>query len=837
MKRNRSLWAILGVLAAVSAASCDDSKTTPLCGGDICTDGEVCNIVRDKCERVNVCGNACAEGEECDDFTGLCKTSCNNCNGLCNEFQTCDTASCTCVAGAACNNCGGLCNANQTCNTTLCKCENKPHVCNNCNGLCNEDQTCDTNSCTCKPKGSQTCNNCDGLCTGKQTCDTDSCTCACNNCNGQCTGDTVCDPDSCECVKDCNNCNGECGTDMQCDTKSCSCIPCNGLVYNNRCLAYANNCSPSCSDQYEICTVEGCRSPACAGMVWDEEQCFCSITGKLWEWADKTIPCGEAPAIECQEPDGNLVPNWSFENWDEDGLPEYWILHRNSTSSEGESAAAKISDPQTCKLAARFQNAESKVARLESDPIAVPENPVSGVNLKLACTAYLKGEGDVNLGYRGLDASGKKLGTYTNEAKKQVTLSQTPYYRDYSWEMSFDDSVKSFQVLIGLSEGDVQVDSVSCVVNDDNLCKGITCEHEWEICDVRNHKDPETGKFIGLCIPRPGRCSTAAETADENGEGGKDTCSEWEQCDPDEHVCKGVDGKCKTNLSCTDDAKPMCDTATHECVAATDEEICAKANCNEYRECSVATRGECVLKPGYCNTSADCTDDKPICFGSEHTCVTSDSAYTVATRKDCPLADDYFNYLNYVDEDPKKELLHETLVCPVNIVPNGGFEAWEIFRFTSTSTPHPVPAWWHAIKDYNNFVAAASNYLSEFSFDAFSEDKDHVHNGSSALRIQFTGDEAPRFTSWGFKVPGGTWDCSYWVRGTGDVRVITFSSAGEMPKTNFIHYDTDTWKRGTFDLRPAASDARVIIYVSHTTAARDHIQIDDVACTARGGWI
>ena len=74
-------------------------------------------------------------------------------------------------------------------------------------------------------------------------------------------------------------------------------------------------------------------------------------------------------------------------------------------------------------------------------------------------------------------------------------------------------------------------------------------------------------------------------------------------------------------------------------------------------------------------------------------------------------------------------------------------------------------------------------------------------------------------------------DCSYWVRGKGDIRIHSYSSRGENPKSEYQTIDTTEWKRMPFSIRASSSSMRLIFYVSNTDASKDHIQIDDVVCS------
>ncbi|MBO4351476.1 MAG: hypothetical protein J6A01_11105 [Proteobacteria bacterium] len=814
------------VLLALGMAGCtDDGGEENDCGG-LCAVGQKCDVKTNLCYVP--CGALrCATNEICDPVTMLCTlpSNCNNCNGLCGPTQTCDAAACICRENSVvCNNCNGTCTPDQICNPSTCQCDPKPVECNNCNGTCGENQTCDSESCTCQDNP-VVCDNCNGECRDDQTCDIASCTCqdnpvVCDNCGGKCRDDQTCDIASCTCQDNpvvCDNCDGKCTDKQVCNTSSCKCEP--KPVDPGKCEFVKN-----CNEKYETWDEEKCDcvNTACIGKTWDPEVCYCSITGKLWKHGGE-IPCDEETSTECEEKPENVVVNWSFEDWTND-IPDNWSLYNNAFSQAG--SLNKVTDPKSCEYAVLFANPSKKVARIEGDPIMIPEKTYSGGNLKLKCTAWVKGIGKVNLGYRGLNDEGKDVSAETMEDKKTASLTGAPEYKKMEFTASFGNSV-AFQPLIGLRSVDdstisdtaITVDDFECVV-EDTLCTGISCEHDWEICDIANHKD-ENDKYIGLCIPREGFCDV---TKDADGKVQTLGCKTTESCDLTTHTCRREDGKCDSNTDCPDDSKPVCNTTSHECEAG---DPCAKAKCSEWKECTVASRGKCVLKEGRCDNLFDCMDKSaPACYGAEHRCVSEDFVYPVAKKNECPLGE-YFKMVNGDNKD---------LICPVNIVPNGSFEDWEEVDITSKTKAH-LPVWWYAME--GDFVIYPSHYVSEIPYSALKEYSAAPHSGKKALQVEYTKAKAERFSSLGFDVPGKTYDCVYWVRGKGELRMHWYGSRGEASKAmvpangEFIQYDTTEWTREKFVIKNAQSDLRLVFYVGRTDAGKDHIQIDDVICTER----
>ncbi len=736
-----------------------------------CVAPMVCNAQKGVCEmpQVDACNNACIAPQVCNAQKGVCEMPSSDCNPACTGTDVCSNGTCVPATSDPCDACAA---AGKKCNDAK--------VCVEC--LANTD---------CVAKANGVCKQ--GACSYSETPDKPS----------ACTG-------GCPSGQACNEANGKCvmieGCGVEYDTcKSASDCELSTIGYEN---------ARTCAGGY-------CVWNACIDKTWDGKKQRCgNMSGEITACEEEVGACEEDPE--------NVVLNWSFEDWT-GSMPDRWKLYEN-TSVQCSPEISSSKEPQSCEKAVNFDNNCDVIARLEGDPILVPENPISGANIHFTCTVYAKGTGKLNLGYRLLDEAGEKVKdsskTKDTEATKEITgLSST--YEMYDFDISIDETLAhSFQPLIGVKNGTVVVDSFQCVQTVHEFCQDIVCENSWEICDVKNHKD-EQGNFTGACIPREGFCSVTKDKPEQG------TCDATQICDTATHTCKRVDGKCLSNKDCTDDSKPVC-SASNECVAG---DPCEKVDCKvDWRECTLASRGTCVVKAGRCFDSANCTKDKPACYGKTHTCVDSDYAIDVNNAKECKTVDsDYFEYFNY-DENDKQ--IYDKLKCPINIIPNGSFEEWVDFQFTEKSDVHSIPDWWYAMDGYHNFTAAPNRYLSELSFDSIKKYTTSVYHGDAALQlIHTTKGDKNRLTSWGFRVPDGTWDCSYWVRGTGDVRVHTYSNRGDAKATDFVHYDTKEWTRGTFELKAPASDARIIIYVGSTRADNDHIQVDNFVCTAKGSVV
>lgn len=803
----RKSWWFLALCTVAVCWNVGCSEDTDACGG--CDKDHFCDEATKICKLYDPCNYTCVAPYYCDVATYSCKLM-DACNNSCASNEVCNASTHLCEPVGIVDACGNSCTAPLTCNQQTGQCVD---VCGN---TCAAPMYCDVQTATCKSPVPST--PCGGVCESSGL----KCNAATNTCV-QCLASTDCaDGQSCtngKCVGGSvvSKC-GSCQNGQICDESSGKC------VMNKKCGIEYETCETDDDCESIVLDYVGTRSciggyclwNACIDKTWDPETEGCgNISGEIY-------CCGDSCGADCDEPENNVVVNFSFENWNGSALTNW-----ETRNDQGSDVVASKSEEAYCgSFAVKLVNTLTNNGNLDSEPIPVPEKSYIGGNVKLTCSAWVKGEGKVNFGYIGLDADGKKISTETKPAKKQKTLSGAWEQID-DMEISLNKS-QSFQVSIGLGMGEVLVDNVVCQQNG-TICDNVTC-NDWEICSVQSTLKDENGNFIGRCVPQDGRCSVT-EAKPEQG-----TCSADEVCETTTHVCRRVDGKCLSNADCTDDSKPVCDSS-HNCVAG---DPCADVDCKvDWRECTLASRGSCVLKSGRCLDSADCTKENPACYGITHTCVAPDFAVKVNKQSECKNVDkDYFNYFNYVDENPKGEMKYESLMCPINVVPNGSFEDWIEFKFTQNSTPHLIPDWWYAIDDYNNFTTAAYKYMTELSFDAIKQYKTNTYHGDSAMQLIYTGQNGKnRLTSFGFPVPSGAWDCSYWVRGAGDVKIHTYSNRGDAKATDYVSYNTNEWTRATFNLKNNASDARIIIYVSNTKADKEHIQIDNIVCTAKGSAV
>ena len=240
------------------------------------------------------------------------------------------------------------------------------------------------------------------------------------------------------------------------------------------------------------------------------------------------------------------------------------------------------------------------------------------------------------------------------------------------------------------------------------------------------------------CVARAGAC------ADDGG------CPAWKTCGAD-HACGLRAGRCDAIVDCGGDT-PVCDGA-HTCV---DGDPCDAAGCEAWQACDPGT-GACVLAPGRCNTTDDCQGGLPACDTADRRCVEVDD--------------------------------------PVNIVPNGGFEAWDDYVLFEVEDAF-LPDFWYGL----DFGGNDTRFDTEIAPEDVIRSEDAPFDGDYALQI-VGGDTADRFTSDAFAVPNGTYACSFRVRGRGTVRQHSYSSAGEHPHADAEDIDSAVWLLRTFTIR------------------------------------
>ena len=790
----------LGVLAcvmAICAVACNEEekidKRVNRCLEIVCPTGTMCNIVTGECDPIP---------DKCANKTCPADTTCNPDTGNCDPDNIDKCANKTCPADTTCNPDTGNCDPiTDKCADKTCPADTE---CNPATGNCDPiTDKCANKTCPADTECNPETGNCDPIiidkCAGK-TCPTDT---KCNPATGNCDPIGLCAHKTCPGGTECNPETGNCDPlPDKCADKVCpENTVCNHSTGNCDPVDDPHNCPGGCNDTWEVCQNGECVNKNCIGVTCNDWE-FCAISGKCSPWSGycnseadcesglcntSTHTCG----VACEdEPENNIVPNWDF-SLAEGSVFKSWSVENSNQYANGR---VEIStDAYACSAAANLINTATSNARLISDKIHLPEVDFTGGNDKYDCSVYIKGSATISVGYRVLKTG--ETDKYDYKYKPEGQSIENSDYELYEFEMSVPPEKREVEVIVAANGTDydgILVDAFTCI-RQTNKCTGKVCDDSWQICNVAK-KDPATNDY-GACVAKSGFCDT-----DTN-------CSVVETCNTTTHLCEAAEGKCAKHADCADGALKFCDTRTNTCI---DGDPCAGIDCKEWESCNSRT-GICELKDGRCNRSRDCLKDKPACYAATHTCVSADFTYTVENAKECRLT----------GYDPA------TKQCPINIVPNGGFESWDDYAFSEHGDPYHLPVSWYG----EEFEIAATHYATEIDPKAIHEYTTNPHSGSSALQIEFTKSKADRFTSEGFDVPGGSFDCAYWVRGKGDVRMHSYSSRGDAKKTDFVSYDTTDWVRVPFVIKEAASAMRLIFYVSNTGADKDHIQIDDVVCT------
>lgn len=753
--------------------------------------------------------------------------------------------------------------------------------------ICNNGTECDEASggCTCKKY----------WCASKNWCveDESQCERTCsaedkNNCDTS-NGCYVFNEASCTCEK-----TGNCSAPAACEMATIDDL-------DNAPCAVDTDCK---NTEYETCRNGQCVFKSCIDKTWKTEVQYCSLTGSIHNYEGRCCEdadCDTASGQTCDlnthqckeacynEPEHNIIYNWSFENWS-GTVPQYWNLYDNAYSQQA--SVPKSDEPKHCNTGISLINPSTKQARLEGDMTDIGLDDGYGetfiassgnaYNYHYTCSLWVKGKGEIGLGYRAYDEDGKEVvkETYCVEAQtidtdtyQEITCSGS---RDWSIVRTANDkAVTHVMPLIAFRETDekgLSVDAFSCIPSvysdtSSNVCKDVTCDADWKICDINKQK-PGTNSY-GYCVPKDGFCDVWEWTNTKGELTKQDTCNGiqvtpsngnsfdngYAKCNTETHRCEVKEGACMSHKDCTDDEKPYCNLSEHVCTAG---DVCEKAKCADWMECTTETRGSCVLKEGMCRNSSDCLKDKPLCDPNTHFCVEMDASYSVTKYSECPLGW-YYDYLNCEEcktascssckkwaDDPQ---------CPINIVPNGDFKTWDDCAtedcLSVDGTEYSAPIFWFGNyygPEAGNFDGVAEYHLTNELPVNLASKYTPGHTGVG-IQIQYpfayTDKPAKRFVSYGFTVPGGTYDCSYWVKGKGNVRMHWFGSRGEAPKvmtacstnydeaSSFCTYDTSEWVRESFQLKNAQSGVRLVFYVGDTDPAKDHIVLDDVACTRR----
>jgi hypothetical protein len=300
----------------------------------------------------------------------------------------------------------------------------------------------------------------------------------------------------------------------------------------------------------------------------------------------------------------------------------------------------------------------------------------------------------------------------------------------------------------------------------------VRCVRAEQACDTVVCEDWQVCENPdGDCVSAPGKCADDSE------------CASWQDCGSD-HECALSPGACASTADC-DGETPVCDLDTHTCAAG---DPCDGVDCQDWQVCEPSD-ASCVPAEGRCVGLADCDQALPACDLGTHTCVAVDA--------------------------------------PVNVVPNGGFEAWSDVVL-GRSTEFLLPDHWYGVCDgcmpYWPTTEIDANNIKPYTVAP--------HSGDTALQLIEAMSPAERFVSEPFAVTAGvTYPCAYWVRGHGSYRQRGYCGGWNVD-TDFQTIDSDEWQQVTFELGGSSSWCVLILYASNTDADRDHLQFDDVVCIA-----
>ncbi len=244
---------------------------------------------------------------------------------------------------------------------------------------------------------------------------------------------------------------------------------------------------------------------------------------------------------------------------------------------------------------------------------------------------------------------------------------------------------------------------------------------------------------------------------------------------------------------------------------------CANVVCDSaYQQCNADT-GNCDAKEGFCNSNADCESAAPVCNTTSHICeagdvcagVTCETWETCNSIGECEASEGRCNTSSDCVAGQECDTANHNCIASSNLLTNGSFESW------TDGKP-------------NGWVGGATN-------STFSQYTISAKEGTSAVQLINTSDKHKRFTTQDISMSAGDYTCSAWVRGSGQIRYgYTFGTTYKYESTVYRQVNSTDWSVITyaFNLTSSVSDFELIFSFLFTTDANDHIQIDNVVCTA-----
>ncbi len=143
----------------------------------------------------------------------------------------------------------------------------------------------------------------------------------------------------------------------------------------------------------------------------------------------------------------------------------------------------------------------------------------------------------------------------------------------------------------------------------------------------------------------------------------------------------------------------------------------------------------------------------------------------------------------------------------MNVIENGGFEAW----------PDQLPEKWFGITSN-----IASTDVQKVTTGAF--------EGVNAVRLINSSTTHRCFSTKGKSMTAGRYSCTFQARGTGEVRNASFDG-DYSTYSAYVTVNTTQWTRlaYSFNLASDVADEFELVFSVRNTSG-EHLLIDDVAC-------
>jgi len=280
----------------------------------------------------------------------------------------------------------------------------------------------------------------------------------------------------------------------------------------------------------------------------------------------------------------NVVAEGSFESWSE-GLPVGWYGEASNLSTDGvvEDTSAAHDGVRACQLI----NPGSSHKRFTTAPFDLLEGHYT-------CVYWVRGTGEIR--------NARYTGDYSSYSGYDAIDSDE--WTPITYAFNAADDVTGFELIFSVrntdaGRGHLHIDDVRCA-RAAEACDTVSCE-SWQVCE----------EATASCVTAPGYC------------GGADDCADWQVCG-DDHLCALADGACEGTVDCDGDT-PVCDLGTHTCVAG---DPCAEVTCEEWETCRPSD-ASCQVTPGRCEALSDCDGALPVCDVATHDCVAVDAAANV----------------------------------------------------------------------------------------------------------------------------------------------------------------------------------------------------------------